>query len=327
MRELPLPGLDGTTLLGFVAGIGVLTALRSTRTPSNPEPTLCWRLDGTWYPCLSGVETIDELTNRILADSRSREVESLLSFRYVKVEKKGPKLVAALTPPRAVLREALQRMLASECPWTADVLGTLCCESASEELDNEKAPSPDDLERLSVAFDPSVPLTETAGATPFDFTSRNTQFLDQIRRIRDVLTPDSIALDLTQGLGTSSQRIMRWDTLVDAPWALFSGLTPTARPVAEWLVFRGISCFPLTAVRGVASMPGFIGRRKSGELSWGLWETPLPRDVVRTLLGVPWSRVPPGERSVRGINTVITVAFRKDATGYDGAVSAGRILG
>lgn len=326
MTEVALPGLDGGSLLGFVAGLGVLEALEATRSPGEPVPRLAWRRSSTWFPVVNGVSSLDEVVARLLLDSRSRAVEDVLSFRYLKVEKKGTKQVRALAAPVAVLRAALASRV-SRGEWrTADTLAALMCESATDATSEDRAPSPSDLVTAGIEYDPDFPLDQLVTRTPFDFTSRNTQFLDQLARIREGLTSEAIGDDVTRGVGSRSDRIMRWDALVDTPWALFGGVAPMTRPAAEWLFFRGTGLFPLVGEAGRVRMFGLSGRRKAGEFSWILWDRPFSRDLVRTALGLQWSRMGRSQRTAHGAATGFVVSLRKDATGYDGAVSPSRPL-
>lgn len=326
MKETVLPGLDGSSLLGFVAGLGVLEALWSTRSSGQPEPRLEWRQIGTWQPVITGASSVEEVASRVLEDGRSDVVKLVLDFRYVKIEKNGAKQVRSLAAPLAVLRAAMASNVSSAHWLAADTLASLMCESAVEPMGDNKAPSPNDLDRAGIEYDPHASLDLTVSPTPFDFTSRNTQFLDQVRRIRDVLTMEVIVRDLSLGTGSSSERVMRWDPLVDMPGALFDRIAPMSRPAAEWLVFRGIALFTLVAASGKVRMAGLSGRRKAGELSWVLWEQSLTRDVVKTALAVRWALMDRVERMARGAIAGFSVSLRKDATGYDGVVSPSRPL-
>lgn len=326
MKPISLPGLDGGSLLGFLAGLGVLQALASTRVDDDEEPRLGWNRSNTWSPTITACADLDEVAARVTNDAHSDVVNDVLAFRYIKREKAGLKPVQALTPPVAVLRAAMAGWLSSGAPMAADTLGSLMCESAVEEIPEAKRLCKADLDAAGVASDRDAATDLAVAPTPFDFTSRNTQFVDQIRRVRDGLTEQAIVDELMRGAGTPIDRIMRWDALVDMPGALFDRARPMTRPVAEWLAFRGITFFPLVEYRGRARVAGLEGRRKSGELSWTLWSTPLPRDVVRTALDVAWAETGGAERAARGVVAGFTVSLRKDATGYDGAVSPSRPL-
>ncbi|MGE3844435.1 MAG: hypothetical protein AB7I50_22960 [Vicinamibacterales bacterium] len=327
MSEIECQGLDGTSLLGFLAGLGTLEALGSTAGPGEPVPRLRWAASGGMSAALSGPACAETLARLVVADAQSEAVSDVLSFKYVKREKAGLKLSRALSPPVAVLRAALAARLGSGRAVSADTLGTLMSETATEELPDAQELRRADLEAESIDCDPDFPLNVAASPTPFDFTSRNTQFLDQIRRVRDALTDEVVLRDLFQGEGTPIDRIMRWDALVDMPGALFDRARPMTRPASEWLAFRAISYFPLVADRGRARMYGMTGRRKAGEFSWVLWDAPLRRCVVRSLLATRWAAVSSAERAARGVIAGFTVELRKDATGYDGAVSPSRPLG
>lgn len=324
MKSIGLPGLDGSSLLGFLAGLGVLEAMCMTSPADGRQdiPRLSWTFSGCWHPSLTGVDSIDELVARVLLDARNEEVERVLRFRYVKVEKKGPKPFRALKAPVPVLRAAFRDALRARHFSAARMLAALACETACEQADDTKAATQQDLIAEGVAFDSEVPLGLVASPTPFDFTSRNTQFLDQLDLVRSHLTDPAVREDLIEGKGSAADRIMRWDARTDMPGALFGRTGPLPRPVAEWLAFRGTSYFLLSGMSNRLEMPGLSGRRKSGHFSWGLWDGFLNSEVIRSVVAVDWPRQDPAAVVGRGIVAGFSVELRKDATGYDGAVSA-----
>lgn len=324
MAELALTGLNGTTFLGFLAGLGTLRAVSASGSKTvESRPRLSWREASGWHPMLSGVSDFHDVANCILTDARSRAVDAVLDFKYVKQEKGGPKTVHHIAAPLSVFRGTVTSLLIAGHADVAGYLGTLMCESAPEEIPEAKLPSEAELRNAGIPWDADTNPSLSVGQSPFDFTSRNVQFLDQVRRIRDALTPDAIVAELELGLGTPCERIMRWDALVDSPSALFSGVSPMPHPVAEWLAFRGVSFFPLVAEGGRARVAGLVGRRKAGEFTWPLWSVPLTEDVIASTLRLPWASTAADERRHRGIQACFTVSLRKDATGYDGAVSPG----
>lgn len=323
MREsIRLPGLDGSTMLGFVAAIGVLEALQCTTKGGSTTPTLSWGFEGGWAPIVTGVASEDEIVERVLLDARSELVEQVLRFEYLKVEKAGTKRVSSLKPPVAVLRKALLRSLRADAHGVAEFLAALCCETALSPADDTKVADAQALRAAGIDFDEDARLDMMAEPTPFDFTSRNVQFLDQLKLIRGALTFDRIDQQLFHGLGSDSDRIMRWDSRVDTPASLFERARATTQPVAEWLAFRGVRSFVLSTVGSRLAMPGFQGRRKAGDFTWVLWEGPLSLEVVRSVLAHRWELEPSAGASAKGILAAFSVAFRKDATGYDGVVSA-----
>lgn len=321
MSEIVLTGLDGAQALGFVAGLGVLEALSRTVPPGSNPPRLAWRNLGAWRPVVTGTDSLEEIAERILTDAHSDDTNALLDFQYYKVEKQGPKRVNALTPPVSVLRAWLQSMLTNARCEVADASAALICEVATGTLKDDKTSPREILTQSNVPFDPSVPLNVIAQPTPFDFTSRNTQFLDQIRRVRDGISKDLIQEELLSGQGAPSDRIMRWDMLTDIPAALFERSRPLPHPVAEWLFFRGLRFLMLSGRAGRVEMPGFSGRRKDGRFSWTLWEGFLGRDMVRTVLAQDSLITNRAERTGRGCKAAFTVNLIKDATGYDGSVT------
>jgi len=323
VTEIVLTGLDGSQLLGFVGSLGILDILSRTETSISEAPRLGWRHAGAWRPVVSGTSSIEALADVILRDARSALVEDILEFTYLKVEKRGPKAVRALTPPVSVLRAWTSAKLEAGRWQLADYASCLMCETASEAIVDDKIPNAADLASAQVAFDRDVPLDRATLPTPFDFTSRNTQFLDQVRRVREALTHEALLKELRDGVGAPSDRIMRWDTLTDLPAALFSRVQPSPRPAAEWLVFRGLPLFALTGSGGRIGMAGLTGRRKAGRFAWVLWDGMLPRDLVRTTLTCASLLCDPAEREARGCVAAFAVRLIKDATGYDGSVSPG----
>lgn len=327
MSEVVLSGLDGGQALGFIAGLGVLEALGRTAPPESHPPRLAWRNLGVWRPVVTGADSVEDIADRILADANSDEINALLAFGYYKVEKQGPKRVNALASPVSVLRAWLQQLLADAQYEVADYSAALMCESATDTLKDEKVCAPETLRECGVPFDPAVALNVVALQTPFDFTSRNTQFLDQIRRVRDTISKEAILEELQSGQGAPSDRIMRWDMLTDLPAALFERARPLPRPVAEWLFFRGLRRLSLTGKGGRIEMPGFSGRRKAGSFSWTLWEGFLTSDMIRTVLTQDSLLTNSAERAARGCGTAFTVRLIKDATGYDGSMTPSSPVG
>lgn len=326
MSEVVLTGLDGSQLLGFLAGLGALEVLNSTMPASSGSPGLAWRYAGGWRPVVTGAASIDELADRIMVDSRGDLVEEMLGFRYLKVEKRGARPVHALTPPVAVLRAWTHGRLQAGRWRGADYAASLMCETATDHIDDDKVCRPADLAAAHVPCDENSQTNEAVLQTPFDFTSRNAQFLEQIAHVREMVTLEVLRQELGDGIGVNSDRIMRWDTLADLPGALFGSVRSTPRPCAEWLAFRGLAFFVLCGRRGQVTMAGLTGRRKAGRFSWALWGSALSRDLVRTALGCGGMLNDPAEREARGGLAAFGVELAKDATGYDGSVSPSRPL-
>lgn len=317
MSELVLTGLDGSNPLGYLAGVGVLEALAT----QLDDVRLTWRNVGGWRPVVTGVDSMPALVEAVLDDASGARAEGLLAFRSVKVEKNGPRVVQKFSTSGSVVRRWLRDHVDGGRVGIAnDALG-LVCPDAFEAEDEKKVPSPEQLAREGIGFDPQIPLHWYAQPTPFDFTSRNAQFLDQLRIIRDGLTAEVIAADITSGLGANAPRIMGWDPLTETPYALFAGASVASRPAAEWLAFRGMCCYPLSADGSRVRMAGMKGRRKAGRFRWCLWTAPLSPQMVRTVVAGPWlgdGSEASRERSARGVAALFEVQLAKDATGYAG---------
>lgn len=326
MSDLVLKGLDGAAPRGFLASLGVLD-IAARASVAGVTPRLGWQHSGTWRPVLTGIETVGDLAALVLSDARSTNTDKLFGFSYLKLEKRGAKPVQALTPPVAVLRAYLRAKL-DEGAWEiADFASCLMCENASTTIASEKRIESATLASAGIPFDPVTSLTSAALQTPFDFTSRNAQFLDQILHVRDALSIDVVVDELTAGTGAACPRMMGWDATAQPPSALFSSFRPAAHPAAEWMAFRGLAFFGLVAQANRIPMPSFTGRRKAGRFSWVLWKGLLPSDVIRTCVARASLLTDAAERAARGCLAAFSVSMMKDATGYEGAVSPTNAIG
>jgi hypothetical protein len=158
-----LEGLDGGTALGFLAGVGLQRVLADAATQSNQNehsPQLSWRLLDAWRPVLHGPPSFDAVVEAVYEDARAWESAPILGFRYLKMEKQGPKSFAGLKAPIAVLRRWLcdrreaddERSLAYAC--------ALMCETASEAID--ATADLDQLAEHGIEADKEAPLVTAA---------------------------------------------------------------------------------------------------------------------------------------------------------------------
>jgi hypothetical protein len=323
-----LEGLDGATPLGFLAALGTQRVLAERRAPdrSSLVPRLAWTLLDAWRPVLAGVESVDAVVDAVHSDARDWEFSPLLSFRYLKLEKGGPKRVGGLRAPAAVLRRWLLDHRARHDDRALAQMAALVCETANEPAD--ETPGEELLRQHGVPFDVDAPLNRLMLPTYFDFTSRNAQFLEQVEEIRSYLTRESIAAGLTTGgPDLAAPRSLDWDPAADMPGAIYTGFARGFLPVAEWLAFRGLASFPVTGVGAKLETTACAGRRKSGVFVWPLWERPAGLHAVRSLVGYPHlERLDAGEREALGVVTVLCSELTKKADGYSGMFAPARAV-
>lgn len=315
-----LPGIDGTTPLGFLAALGLLRILGAPESAVE-TPRLSWRQLDTWRPVLHGVDSLDGLAKLVFDDSQRWAGSPLLRFRYVKQEKQGPKAVGGLKAPLAVVRA-----------WTSERRGegdeeslrygaALFCDAVTEP--NKKPAAPEDHDRLGIAYDREVDLALTVERSFLDLTSRNAQFLEQAELIRAYLQPGLIHQALSEGtLDYETPRTLDWDPASDTPAAIYTGYRRGYLPVHEWLGFRGLASLPMSARGTRAIMTSCAGRRLDGTFYWPIWSRPASSRAVDSLLGHPrLARLNRDERRAFGIDALFSAALTKKADGYTGTIA------
>src|SRR5690606_36680881 len=98
-NALMLPGMDGATPLGFLAALGLLQVLYDHQESQQTAATLHWKQLDSWRPVFRGTGSLDHLVKVVSADANAWVTSTLLDFRYVKLEKKGPRPVGGLRAP------------------------------------------------------------------------------------------------------------------------------------------------------------------------------------------------------------------------------------
>jgi hypothetical protein len=319
-NEIALPGLDGGTPLGFLAGLGVLRVVGGGKDNlSTQEPRLSWRLADRWHPVVHGVEgDLETIVERVATDAEAWATAPVLEFRYPKREKRGVKLVGALSAPVAVYRAWLKGRLHAGDLESLEYAAALAFEAANEP--KKGGVTEDELRRCGVPYDPAAPIDHSTLPTVFDFTSRNAQFLEQVAEIRKALGADTIRGTLRDGApDPRADRTLDWDPAADAPGAIYGRRLFGLRPAAEWLAFRGLAFFPVAGRGGQLYTTACRGRRKNGEFVWPLWEVEATAPAIASLLRCPdLDRLDPATRRERGIVQVFRSRLTKKADGYSG---------
>ncbi|HEX7060478.1 MAG TPA: hypothetical protein VF200_00820 [Woeseiaceae bacterium] len=320
-NEIPLPGLDGGTPLGFLAGLGVLRVLdRPEGRRPGDEPRLSWRLEDRWHPVVHGIEgDLETIVQHVTRDAEAWENAPVLRFRYPKREKRGVKRVGALAAPVAVYRAWLRSRLDAGDLETLEYAAALAFEAANEP-NNKEGVTKEELRAHDVLYDDAAPVDRSTLPTAFDFTSRNAQFLEQVEEIRKTLDAGSILDTLRDGASDPrAAKTLDWDPAADAPGAIYAGRLVRLRPAAEWLAFRGLPFFPVAGRGEVLRTTACRGRRKAGKFIWPLWEVPATSATIASLLRSPGiDALGPAARQERGIVQVFRSQLTKKADGYSG---------
>ena len=314
-----LNGFDGSTPLGFLGALGLLLVMTMRMPGKNPR--LRWIYRGFWKPELSPQFTLDEIADAILEDRTIVCNSSVLMMRYPKKEKEGIKHFGGLRPPLSFFRKQLAEILPRSSRDSVDLVAALMCETVAEDLPEQKQLSTKDLERLGMADFDSGDSSRIVAQTTFDFTSRNTQFLDQIRLIGESLNKEAV---LTSLVGTQTgaicDRTMDWSQARDKPGALFRQGTSLPNPtLVEWLMFRSLGLMPVFSQRGHAITTACSGRRKDGAFRWCIWEDFASLQSARSLLRVVFSATSTtSARAALGLTSSFEAALGKTADGYGG---------
>lgn len=328
MSELVhLAGLDGGTPLGFMAALGLLKVVtRQDACATDGPATLEWYRSGPRVATLKCGLHLPGVVQAVIDDRQAAVVQRVLTLSYPKIENdaktkgKAAKPFLGLRPPVGVLRAWLTQWIQAG-DWEAiSTLAGLMTETATEAIKAESCPRIDQVGELAVDTTRSDALTRSAAPTPFDFTSRNQQFLDQARLIAGSLHAAEIEAELIgKSHGVVADRTMGWDMREDRPGALFSA-TPSRRlPVLEWLAFRALSLFPLLGTGEMGLAPSCQGRRKQGRFRWCLWDVPVSLRAFQALSRSVW----PATRSIEsrcslGVVEVFESELAKGADGYSG---------
>jgi len=323
--EVVIEGLDGGTPLGFLAALGAQQVLvERARALGEGEPLLSWTLLDAWRPVLHGPASLEDVSRAVYEDAVAWRSAPILRFRYVKIEKNGPKTVGALRPPLAVLRRWLRARRDEEDEATLAYAAALMCETAGEPIDG-----PAGVEQLrdhEIDADPDAPLDQSAGRTFFDFTVRNAQFLEQIEAIRGYIEEPIVEEELGSGrFDAGAPRSMDWDPMADTPGAIYTGHSRGFLPVAEWLAFRGLVALPVSSRKATMSTTACTGRRLGGEFVWPIWEVPAGGETIHSLVAYPaLERLDSSARAALGIVAVLKAELTKKADGYTGMFSPAR---
>lgn len=320
MSELVLEGLDGKNPLAFLAALGVLAAVADSAKTAAEEPRLGWGLRGTYRPVLAGGPDRAGLITLLRRDLETfRDDPAIEGLRY----EKSPGAPAHDLKPRP---ERFASYLTGLVDRAQGQLGATPPEGHARA-------------RRSLAFAASF-ATDVAcdnngntKPTALHFTAGQQEFLAMVAElIRGVTDADLEEALFGPWRYERPLPVLQWDNTGTRDYALRAGDPSKEKklgvPGADWLAFRGLP-FVRVAPRGETIFTtGCSGGWKTGMFRWPLWEVPLSRGVVTSLLTSPELLDPsPAKLRARGISMVFDADIRRSDQGGYGSFAPARVAG
>lgn len=289
MAEIVLTGLDGSNPLAFLASLGVLNAVSD----QSEAATLEWKHQDAWRPVLrSSVKTIDGLCALLDDDRMSFSDEAALALSY-----DGKQDLKA--PPGGF----------------HDFLNAVATDATAR-----KRRSVD----LASAFATDVAVDNNGNTKPtaLHFTAGQQQFLQMAGELaRRVVHEDVAEAVLGPWQYVRPLPVMGWDATSSRDYALRASDPSTDKklgvPGADWLAIRGLDFLPTVPRGNRVLTTSCTGGWKDGSFRWALWNVPLTRPIVRSLLQQDVVAIANNERTARGIACVLSSGIkRSDQGGY-----------
>ena len=268
---LLLNGLDGSNLLGFLAGVGVL------RVATKADPQADWRVrwemrEGHWSPALLGDRTptaggLIELLMPALKEMKD-------AFRF------ADDLTINCEEFRQVAQAAYHAADITDRHY-ADFIAAFGCDGLPI---STKDPRIQD-----------TALRTMSGAG-------HQHFIGSMRELVEITNPDHLRVSLFEPWQYSDPKpSLRWDPQDDRRYAL-RWKEPSGDPVrtmrgANRLAVEALPLFPTAPGERQLHTTGFTQRRGEGVLfTWPIWEVPLNIDTVRSLLSLAELQKPRPDR-------------------------------
>jgi hypothetical protein len=302
VSEVPLPALEGTNPLGYLAALGVLDALAAAR----PAATLRWTDDLVPHAIVNGILSVDELLD--VLDKDRAEWTSSAMLRFPASQRPLPDA----KPGGPELRRWLQFVADEGLRSDADHLCAIVAENA---YDNNAKAKP----------------------THLHFTAGQQQFLNMVRELAANVGPDRLR-EAVQGPWRYDSPLpsLSWDSRGERIYAV-RATNPSKEkrlgvPGADWLAFRGLAFYPVTRTpSGSLKTTACDAEWKNSAFRWPLWVVPATRNTARSLVADPAlvakdARVTRRALTARGIGSVCQAKIRRSDQGGYGSFSAAETL-
>lgn len=320
MSELRLTGLDGKNPLAFLAALGVLNALDDQAKEGPTRPRLAWSSEGSFVPAIVDGPERAALLDLLWEDLASFRAEPAIEgLRY---RKENGAEAHDLKPPPGVFGTYLRALL-------GDASG------AGGEPDGGPA-----LRRslgLAAAFATDVAVDNNGNTKPtaLHFTAGQQELLVMVEELMRGLRPEDFEEALFgPWLYQRPLPVLGWDSAAARDYALRAGDPSKEKklgvPGADWLAFRGLPFVRVAPVRDRRGerieTTGCQGEWKTGVFRWPLWEVPLARPVIASLLACPeLLTAEPRTLAARGISIVLEASIRRSDQGGYGSFAPARV--
>lgn len=298
MNEIPLPALEGTNPLGFLAALGALDALSLT----VPAVRLHWTDDLVPHAVISGIPSIEDLLDVLDKDRTEWTTSAVLGFPT------GGEPLSDAKAGSAELRRWFEFVATDGVRSDAD---HLCALVAEEAYDNNGRAKP----------------------THLHYTAGQQKFLNMVRELTQGVDRDRLK-EAIEGPWRYDSPLpsLSWDSRGERVYAVRatnpSGDKRLGVPGADWLAFRGLVFYPVTrtlsgSLRTTACDAGW----KSSAFRWPLWTAKATRNVTRSLVAdstlvAKDANATPKALVARGISILLESKIRRSDQGGYGSFSA-----
>jgi hypothetical protein len=303
VTDIPLPGLEGTNPLGFLAALGVLDAMSAI----IPGVTLRWTEDLVPHAVIGGPCDLGQLLDTLDKDREQWNGSAVLRFPA-----DGQPLADA-KPNGSQLRQWFEHV-GDRSRHRADA-DLLCALVAEEAFDNNGRAKP----------------------THLHFTAGQQKFLSMVRELAAAVDRDRTREAVCGPWRYDSPLpSLSWDARGERVYAV-RAVNPSNEkrlgvPGADWLAFRGLVFYPvMRSSRGSLRTTACDTEWKSSAFRWPIWTRPATRYVVRSLVADPSLvsrplKATPADLAARGIASICQASIRRSDQGGYGSFGAAETL-
>lgn len=302
MTEIPLPALEGTNPLGYLAALGVLDALAAT----CPAVRLRWTDDLVPHAVVSGAPDPDTLLDILDKDRIEWTAGAIFAF---------PEVGAPFSDAKPTSDE-LRR-------WFTFVA--------------EQGRRPDADHLCAIVAENAYDNNGRAKPTHLHFTAGQQQFLSMIRTLAASTDRDRLR-EAIEGPWRYDSPLpsLSWDSRGERIYAV-RATNPSKEkrlgvPGADWLAFRGLTFYPVTRIpSGKLKTTACDTEWKNSAFRWPLWAASVSRETIASLVADPTlvakdARISPAVLTARGISSVRQSKIRRSDQGGYGSFGAAETL-
>jgi hypothetical protein len=300
VSEIPLPALEGTNPLSYLAALGVIDAV----TAAGHEVTLRWTDELVPHAVLGGAGSIDDILEILDAD-RERWLDSIV-FRFPKA-----KPLRDAKPEHGLLRDWFTAAFENGNAHDADMLCALVAEGGLDGNGNAKP-------------------------THLHFTAGQQQFLEMARTLASSVDASRLREAVCGPWAyDSTLPSLSWDSRGERVYAVRATNPSKERrlgvPGSDWLAFRGLIFYPVRVFNGSLRTTACDKDWKRSAFRWPLWSVPASRQTLYSLVADPRlvardAILDPRDLTARGVLSVLQAPIRRTDQGGYGSFGAPEIL-